>query len=103
LPQTTQENALDTNDNFVAKIELDLNGLSHQDVGVEILFAKKYDNKITSIVHKQELDVRRDGEITIYECDIPINRAGVHDFVFRVFPKSDLIEHANEFPLLKWI
>ncbi len=103
LPQTNQENSLDTNDSFVAKIELDLNGLSHDDIGVEILFARKYDNEVTSIVHKQELEVREEGDITVFECDIPIYRAGVHDYVFRVYPKSDLIVHNNEFPLLKWI
>lgn len=103
LPQTNQENTLDTNDSFVAKIELDLNGLSHEDIGVEILFARKYDNEVTSIVHKQELEVRKEGNITIYECNIPIYRAGVHDYVFRIYPKSDLIVYSDEFPLLKWI
>ena len=103
LPQTNQENTLDTNDHFRAKIELDINGLSAEEVGVEILFARKYDTEVTSIVHKQELEVSVDGDITTYECDIPIYRAGVHDYVFRVFPKSNLIDHPNEFPLVKWI
>ena len=103
LPQTSQENALDTNDHFIAKIELDINGLSADEVGVEILFARKYDSEITSIVHKQELESHTVGDITTYECDIPIYRAGVHDFVFRVFPKSDYIVYAEEFPLVKWI
>ena len=94
---------MDTNDHFVAKIELDLNGLSAEEVGVEILFAKKYDNEITSIVHKQELEVSIDGDLTIYECDIPFDRAGVHDYVFRIFPKSNMIVHPNSFPLVKWI
>ncbi len=105
LPQTNQENALDTNDHFEAKIELDLNGLSSKEVGVEILFARKYDTEVTSIVHKQILEVSENGNgnITTYYCNIPINRAGVHDYVFRVYPKSDLIVHPEEFPLVKWI
>lgn len=103
LPQSNQENSLNTSDDFMAKIELDLNGLSADEVGVEILFARKYDNEITSIVHKQELEVSVNGDITTYECKIPIYRAGVHDYVFRVFPKSDLIVHPNEFPLVMWI
>lgn len=103
LPQTSQENSLSTNDHFIAKIELDLNGLSPEEIGVEILFARKYDNEITSIVHKQELEVSTHGDLTVYECDIPFYRAGVHDYVFRVYPKSDMIVHANAFPLVKWI
>ncbi len=103
LPQTDQENSLNTNDHFVARIELDLNGISADNIGVEILFARKYDNEVTSIVHKQELEVSSVGDITIYECDIPIYRAGVHDYVFRIFPKSEMIVHPNEFPLVKWI
>ncbi|OYT17803.1 MAG: alpha-glucan phosphorylase [Bacteroidetes bacterium 4572_77] len=103
LPQTTQENSLNTKDNFVAKIELNLNGLSASEVGVEILFARKYDTTVTSILHKQELEVVENGDITTYFCDIPINRAGVHDYVFRVFPKSNYIKYSNEFPLVKWI
>lgn len=103
LPQTSQENSLSTNDHFIARIELDLNGLSSEEIGVEILFAKKYDNEITSIVHKQELEVKMEGDLTIFECDIPIERAGVQDYVFRVYPKSDMIVHANAFPVVKWI
>jgi len=103
LPQTNQEYALNTNDHFIAKIELDLNGLSAEEVGVEILFARKYDNEITSIVHKQELEVSTEGDLTVFECDIPIYRAGVHDYVFRIYPKSDMIVHPNSFPLVKWI
>ena len=103
LPQTSQEYSLNTNDHFIARIELDLNGLSSEEIGVEILFAKKYDNEITSIVHKQELEVSTEGDLTVYECNIPISRAGVHDYVFRIFPKSDMIVHPNSFPLVKWI
>jgi len=103
LPQTSQENSLNTNDSFVAKIELDLNGLSANEVGVEILFARKYDTEVTSIVHKQELEPTVNGDITTYECNIPIYRAGVHDYVFRIFPKSNLIAYPEDFPLVKWI
>ncbi|NPD45969.1 alpha-glucan family phosphorylase [Lentimicrobium sp. S6] len=103
LPQTNQENSLNTNDTFEAKIELDLNGLAPEEIGVEILFAKKYDNEVKSIVHKQELTVTSSGDLHIYECNIPIYRAGVHDYVFRIYPKSDLIVHPNSFPLIKWI
>ena len=103
LPQTNQENALDTDDNFIARIELDLNGLSYEEIGVEILFARKYNDEITSIIYKQELEVSVEGDITVYSCNIPIYRAGVHDFVFRVFPKSDLIAYNEDISLVKWI
>ncbi|MCK5774618.1 MAG: alpha-glucan family phosphorylase [Bacteroidales bacterium] len=103
LPQTSQEMTLNTDDTFAAKIELDLSDLSQKEIGVELLFAKKYDHQVTTILYKQELDVKVEGDIVVYHCDIPIYKAGVHDFVFRVFPKSDLIVHNDEFPLVKWI
>lgn len=103
LPQTNQEHSLNTNDSFEAKIELDLNGLSPEEIGVEILFAKKYDDEVTSIVHKQELSVSSSGDLHIFECNIPIIRAGVHDYVFRIYPKSEMVVHPNSFPLVKWI
>ena len=103
LPQTNQENTLNTDDNFIARIELDLNGLSHEEIGVEILFARKYNDEITSIMYKQELEVSVEGSVAVYSCNIPIYKAGVHDFVFRVFPKSDLIAYNEDFSLVKWI
>jgi phosphorylase/glycogen(starch) synthase len=41
--------------------------------------------------------------IAVFECNIPINQPGVFDFVFRLFPKSPLLPHRQDFNLVRWI
>ena len=38
-----------------------------------------------------------------YYIKVPITRAGVYDFTFRVYPINKMLPHRQDFPLVKWI
>jgi glycogen phosphorylase/synthase len=91
-------------ESFIAEIILDLNELSATDVGIEVLFGKKVNDRVEQPLFIEEMNlVRSEKNIAVFECNIPISRAGVYDFVFRLFPKSPLLPHRQDFNLVKWM
>jgi len=102
-PDSTQK-PLELGEPFVAEIVLDLNELSGTDIGIEVLFGKKVDNvvKEPSFIREMTLD-KVERNIVSFSCRIPINTAGVYDFVFRLYPKNPLLPHRQDFSLIRWI
>jgi hypothetical protein len=100
----TDQRPLAIGDTFTAEIILDLNELAATDVGLEVLFGRKVNDQVETPIFIEELTLARaERNIAVFECNIPINEAGVYDFVFRLFPKSPLLPHRQDFPLVKWL
>jgi len=96
--------ALSLGESFKAEIVLDLNELSGTDIGIEVVFGKKINDEVQEPSFIEEMTLTRsEKNIVVFACDIPINQAGVYDFVFRLFPKSPLLPHRQDFNLVKWI
>jgi len=103
IPDSNQK-PLELGESFRAEIILDLNELSGTDVGIEVLFGKKVNDEVKEPSFIEEMNlIRTDKNIVSFACDIQINQAGVYDFVFRLFPKSALLPHRQDFNLVKWI
>lgn len=88
------------------RIVLDLQELSTDDIGVEILFInkRKGEEEFNKIIFRTELiSVETVNKQSVYECKIPITQSGVYEFGFRIFPKNPLLPHRQDFALLKWI
>lgn len=95
---------LSLGESFKAEIVLDLNELSGTDIGIEVLFGKKINDEVKEPAFVEEMTMlKSEKNIVAFGCDIPINQAGVHDFVFRLFPKSPLLPHRQDFNMVKWI
>ena len=89
---------------FKAGIILNMNELSGNDVGIEILFGKKVDDEVKEPIIIREMDfVSSNKNIVSFACEVPIDQAGVYDFAFRLFPKNELLAHRQDFNLVKWI
>ena len=102
-PDSNQK-PLSLGESFKAEIILDLNELSGTDIGIEVLFGKKVNDEVSEPSFIEEMTLlKSEKNIVVFTCDIPINQAGVYDFVFRVFPKSPLLPHRQDFNLVKWI
>jgi phosphorylase/glycogen(starch) synthase len=103
IPDSNQK-PLSLGESFKAEIILDLNELSGTDIGIEVLFGKKINDEVKEPSFKEEMTLMRsEKNIVSFTCDIPINQAGVYDFVFRLFPKSPLLPHRQDFNLVRWI
>jgi alpha-glucan phosphorylase-like protein len=103
IPDSTHK-PLSLGDHFIAEITLDLNELSASDVGIEVLFGQKVNDEVKEpeFIHEMELSNAGQNQ-AVFTCDIPINKAGVYDYVFRLFPKNPLLPHRQDFNLVKWI
>lgn len=95
---------LDFGENFVAEITLHTPNLQAGEVGIELLFGRKIHDRVDEILFKEEMQVVRSADDHVhYRVSVPINRAGVYDYTFRIFPKSEYLPHRMDLPLLKWI
>ncbi len=104
LPQNDQNHTLNLGDTFVARIEMNLANLSIDDIRMEILFGEKEDGEIKRIIYKEEMSVEQlDNGNALYGCAIPVGKAGVYDYAFRLSPKSEHLAYPEDFSLIKWI
>lgn len=90
---------------YVGEVVLDLNELSADDIGVEIIIVELVtaENQI-KIIHSQEFNLLNiHGRIATYSVDVVPNKTGAYDFGIRIFPKNKELPHRQDFSLVKWI
>ena len=103
LPDTNVR-PLTFGEQFVAEITLLTPDLEPGDLAIELLFGKKNNEAVNEIasVEKMKLVDSGDGWVKYY-IKVPITRAGVYNFTFRVYPTNPMLPHRQDFPLVKWI
>jgi len=91
-------------DDFIAEVDLELNGLSPNDIAMDILVGQKENGDLSKIVLRQLFDKRsaEEGKVT-FRCRIPTTRVGVYDYAFRLFPDHPWLPHRQDFNLVRWI
>lgn len=96
--------ALKLGDDFVAELDIQLNGLEATDIGVEIVFGRKENDQISSFIHLEEMEqIHTDDTMATFRCSIPATKAGVFDYAFRLYPKHKSLKYRQIFPLVKWV
>ena len=89
---------------MIAEITLKTPGLKKGDVGIEFVAATKTNDVIDKLVRVDQLQLVDAGEgWARYYISLPINRAGVFNYTFRIFPTNDMLPHRQDLPLVKWI
>ena len=103
LPDTNVR-PLTFGEQFIAEITLLTPDLEPGDVAIELLVGRKNNDVDVQIkaVEKMKLVDSGDGWVKYY-IKVPITRAGVYDFTFRVYPTNPMLPHRQDFPLVKWI
>jgi phosphorylase/glycogen(starch) synthase len=92
--------------NYVGEVILDLNELSVDDIGLEIVIAEiiSPDSDKVKVIFVQEFKlVSLEGKIATYKVDIVPVKTGAYDFGIRIFPKNPALPHKQDFNLVKWI
>ncbi|MBQ0128980.1 MAG: alpha-glucan family phosphorylase [bacterium] len=103
LPDTNVR-PLTFGESFIAEITLETPGIKAGDLAIELLFGNKDNdvvNEITSVESMKLVD-SGDGRARYY-IKVPISRAGVYNYTFRVYPTSPMLPHRQDLPLVKWI
>ncbi|MDO8897259.1 MAG: alpha-glucan family phosphorylase, partial [Bacteroidales bacterium] len=95
---------LNFGENFVAEITLNTAGLEPGEIGIELLFGRKLHDKIDEIVFIEKMNIVGSGDGWVqYHINVPVYRAGVYDYTFRIFPNHPDLPNRQDFPLVKWI
>ena len=103
LPDTNVR-PLTFGEQFVAEITLLTPDLEPGDLAIELLLGKKENDSDVKIKAVEEMKLVDSGDGWVkYYIKVPITRAGVYDFTFRVFPTNKMLPHRQDFPLVKWI
>ncbi len=88
---------------YCVKVDVDFDGLTPEDLGVEIIVASQIDDKNVKVLEKKELSLDKvEGNIATYKVEITPDRTGSYDFAMRLFPKNDKLPHRMDFALVKW-
>jgi alpha-glucan phosphorylase-like protein len=91
-------------DEFVAELELKLNGIKASDLGIDILFGQKEMDTVKKFMLKEEMHLVDSPEgIAKFTCRIPMEKVGVYHYAFRLYPKNSLLPHRQDFNLIKWL
>ncbi len=103
VPDSTRR-PLRLGDDFIAELEISLNGLSPDDLNLDILFVQKEMDEVKKLVFLEKMEMKgSENGVAQYSCRIPIERVGVYDYAFRLYPKNAWLAHKQDFNLIKWI
>lgn len=94
---------LSIGETFKAEVCIDTAGLKHEELGVELIFARKVNDRVNEYDHLVELELVEKNEEKVYTCGVEAKRAGVHDYAFRIYPKHPGLGHRQDLELIRWI
>lgn len=91
-------------DDFIAEIDLVLNGIKQDEVGMDIVFAQKEGETVKRIILCEEMKSvePRNGSVR-FSCRIPMERVGSYDYAFRLYPRHRMLPHKQDFNLVRWL
>jgi glycogen phosphorylase/synthase len=102
IPNSTDK-PLHLGDVFTAEIIIDMNELSPEDVGIELLLGQKVNDEVKKLLFNERMKlISAEGSVATFRTEVTINKAGVYDVAFRIFPDKDFLPHRLDFNLVKW-
>jgi glycogen phosphorylase/synthase len=89
---------------YTADVVLKLNGLSPEDIGVELVVVSVLPSGQQEFMFNQEFtNVERLNGHTRYRLGTIPTQPGVFNYGIRIFPKSPHVPHRQDFSLVRWI
>lgn len=102
----TANKAMPMGESLYPKIILSLNGLTVNEIGVEMLVIakRKQPSDPFSVLKCAELDGAETSEgEAVWTGSVRMQKPGVYEYGFRIYPKHHLLAHRQDFPLIKWV
>ena len=91
-------------DEYPVRVTVDLNGLSCDEIGIELVITENGTDKPATIVDVVEFKVENcDDSVCNYVHKINPNRPGSFNYSFRLFPKNENLAHRQDFKYIRWI
>jgi glucan phosphorylase len=104
FPDVTREE-FKVGQTYTGKVILDLDGLTPQEIGVEMVTTNSIIGDEQS-VYRGTLDfecTHSEGSVAEYSFSLHVDETGLYDVGFRIYPKHEKIPHRMDFPLVRWI
>jgi hypothetical protein len=102
----TANKAMPLGESMCPKITLKLNGIKPEELGVEMLIIRKRKNMTEpfSVLKCTALTGVMSGKDEgTWSGIVQMQKPGVYEYGFRIFPKHPLLAHRQDFSLMKWV
>ena len=100
------DNSLSLGDAFHAEITLDISEFQKDEIGVEVVLLKQSiedEHEAFSVYEMERVLDKSNGFLATYRCSIITKNAGIFNYSFRLFLKSNYLANRQDLPLLKWV
>ena len=96
--------SLELGEKFLAVVTLDLGGLTSEEIGAELVFAKRGEDGEFHIRNIQELQpVSQKKHQVVYKGEATATLTGALRYGIRFYPKCTLLNYRQDLPLVEWI
>jgi hypothetical protein len=97
-------NMMTVGQEYPVKVEVDIKGLSCDEVGLELIVAQNGREETPKIVERLEFDVEsRENSICRFKLNYRPVHPGSFNYGFRLYPKNAGLPHRQDFRYVKWL
>ncbi|MCF8362900.1 MAG: alpha-glucan family phosphorylase [Prolixibacteraceae bacterium] len=86
-----------------SSVTLNLNGLSPEEIGVEIVLVEKHEDKQTFVECHEFKTEKTNGDNVVYTTKLTFMNPGSYNYGIRVYPKNKHLPHRLDFNYVRWI
>ena len=88
---------------YYGEVKLEIGELSMHEVGVELVAAEQKDGRQVIREKHDFIPVEQVGSVARYRIDVTADSPGLLMLAIRIYPKSELLPHRQDFALVKWL
>lgn len=95
---------MELGEKFQAEVILNLGTLTPEDIGVDLIFAKRGEDGQFQIRNVQELQQTANKKYqTVYTGEVTASMTGAFQYGIRFYPKNPFLNYRRDLPLVEWI
>jgi phosphorylase/glycogen(starch) synthase len=103
VPDSTKR-ALRFEENFKVEVKLNRGELNAADIGIEVVFGQRVNDRMDDILFANPLKFKNDQKgVSTYTAEFGIDHAGVLDYAIRMYPSNPTIPYREETGMVRWI
>lgn len=88
---------------YVLEAVIDIDGLSHEDIGVELVVAEQITGGEVKIRNTQQYQfISKEGSLATFRLESSPELTGSYDIATRIYPKNANLPHRMDMALVKW-
>ncbi len=85
-------------------IKADLNGLSPEEIGFELVVTERTDKKENFILEIEQFNfAEMEDNLAVYKISYTTKKSGIFNYGIRMYPKHSGIPHRQDFSYVRWI